>query len=317
MSLISATPIKRQCQAILTRGTDKGKRCFESDEECKHTMRHCHLCNVSFNFDSTFQRHMDTHSAAQTNTPAPMAQAPPVPVRKITPIDQLSHTSKQLIAMCKNPIPKSEATPQQQTRLSVKKATPAPDNCVFSNFYATMLSKYGRESTLKLLKTSASGFSILSKLYENGYPIVFTKPDVYRYLLEDGLIYEEHGGQVLGKLLANRLCDTYMLAASDVINSSLRGGGQMQDLDYELFHGMQQRATEIKEPNQITMLLRDLSTATNNQRHSLLGLEARPASCYAPVQITEADFFMTSLKNSCVTDMERQNVVDSYTDDES
>lgn len=278
-----------ECLISITRGRNKGKLCREVNRTCRHKSIQCPNCGEDFSYKHTYTTHSracmpdtELHKTTRTQT----REAPNKHCRRPSS-DQKVIRRKTYIIKKKSP-PRSEMdseilarihTLEQQNRDlkdKVQKVEEQPRNInnimvIGNDFFQELTAKIGKERAVEFLSSTATTgkpIDVIDKLYLEGkdpmdYPIACRNEDHFRYLSRDDKggrkLVDDHGGNIIGVLMINRLQNAFLMAANELISKHVDGSIES---NADVLRCVQNITTVDKN-----IIVYQLAEVTNNSNH--------------------------------------------------
>lgn len=243
------------CNVIITRGINKGKRCGEVNTKCKHTAspKICDVCGASFNRSTSYYRHIKLHE----NKPKIQLKSDEKQIDMNVIIEKLKVLEKQ-----------NDDLQSQVNQLKHRKPVNNFNIAVIGSpedLYKELINQMNgdRETVVRFLTdTCVDGepLSVFKKLYLDGkspddYPVACRDHLHFRYLNTDHKVVDDQGGNNIGKLVSNQLINTLLYAANDNM--------QKDEFNKDQLKLFQDCAVQISREN----LVEQLAVLTKNPDH--------------------------------------------------
>lgn len=192
-----------ECQIIITKGQNTGKKCFEVNRWCKHYKTTCKRCGKQFMYRHSYESHRCTQNKIRVSV---KKKQNPDQSEIFRLISQLQKEVQEL---------------KQQPRVLIDNLTVITDD-----IFSKMSSEMGTENAIKFLmealRSDTECLDIVDRVYLNApdpnqYPIACKDLDHFRFLGPNSDIVDDIGGKIIVSKLTESVQNAMIQASSQLM----------------------------------------------------------------------------------------------------
>lgn len=275
MPKASATPLSN-CQVVISRGKNMGRRCGEVNRKCRHKISYCPYCGAEFTMETSYYRHIKVcDNAVKDNGSRKKVTIKPKPKRKAPANKQQVEPPPEMHTL----LDRIKLLEQELEQVKTRPTTVTHNwNIVLgSNFYEELVQQMGQQSAIDYLMEIASEskpIDVISKLYLEGndpsdYPVACRGQDHFRYITSEHKIVDDKGGHNISKIVSNGVMDALVLAAQDAITEQMADEGEDNEgnVPQDKLLAMQDHMLQMQRMVSKRDIVSKLAELTNNPNH--------------------------------------------------
>jgi len=247
------------CQIIIKKGQNTGKKCSEVNRWCKHSKKTCPACGKEFMYKHSFSGHQCKRSKVNVT----------VKRKKKEPVNQL-HDKKSVAALHNmvRMLQKEVKELREQPTIHIDNVTVITDD-----IFSKMSSEMGCENAVKFLMEAMASetecLDVVNKVYLSGpnpdqYPIACKDRDHFRFLGPGSNVIDDRGGKLIVSKLTESVQNAMIKASSELID---KYNDPDELMDQVNLIRLQEKLTRIPTADNQARFKRELAVKVSNPKH--------------------------------------------------
>lgn len=243
-----------ECQIIIKKGPNAGRKCHEVNRWCKHYKQKCTKCNKIFMYRHTYDGHRCQRAKVHVA----------IMSKKINNNDD-SNELHRIVSELKKEVKELK----EQPRVHIDNLTVISDD-----IFSEMSNKMGIDNAVKFLmdviKSDTECLDVVNRVYLDGndrnkYPIACKDKDHFRFLGPDSDIIDDLGGKIIVSKLTESVQNAMIKANAELINQYNNNPSEL--MNYVNMLSLQEKLTRIPTADNQARFKRELAIKVRNPDH--------------------------------------------------
>lgn len=253
------------CQIIIKKGQNMGRKCCEVNRWCKHFKKVCTNCGKEFMYKHSYNSHQCKRSKVSVAVKKKSRSSMPVsPVHRDT-------TDKEGVAALHNMVKMLQREVKElreQPKIHIDNVTVITDD-----IFSKMSSEMGCENAVKFLMEAMASdtecLDVVNKVYLSGpdpdqYPIACKDRDHFRFLGPGSSVIDDRGGKLIVSKLTESVQNAMIKASTELID---KYNDPDELMDKVNLVRLQETLTRIPTADNQARFKRELAVKVTNPKH--------------------------------------------------
>lgn len=249
------------CQIIIKKGQNTGKRCIEVNRWCKHSIKICALCDTEFMYKHSYDSHRCKGNKGSKGVKSTVVIKKKSYKHKDTKSNDSLH---DLVLMLQREVKEL----REQPKIHINNLTVITDD-IFSKISSDMGCDNAVKFLIETIGSDTECLDIIDKAYLSGYtpneyPIACKDRDHFRFLGPGSNIIDDVGG----KLIVSKLTQSVqhaMIRASTELMCKYKDPEELMDRINLVT--LQEKLTRIPSEDNRARFKRELAVKVSNPKH--------------------------------------------------